>query len=83
MAWNYVAAHRILCGSDATGEERVRRCRPRRPSSIDLYLDYLQKRWDEGEHKAKLLHQELTGKGYRHTGSTSSPHANSRPWPTW
>ncbi|MCZ4096857.1 MULTISPECIES: hypothetical protein [Streptomyces] len=29
-----------------------------------LDLDYLQQRWDEGEHNAKILHQELVGKGY-------------------
>ncbi|MFF4448781.1 ISL3 family transposase [Streptomyces sp. NPDC001502] len=37
---------------------------PRRPSTLDPYLDYLQQRWDEGEHSAKILHQELVGKGY-------------------
>ncbi|MGW1711353.1 transposase [Streptomyces sp. NPDC002206] len=37
---------------------------PRRPSTPDPYLNYLQQRWDEGEHSAKILHQELLGKGY-------------------
>ncbi|MGP4052763.1 transposase [Streptomyces sp. 2A115] len=37
---------------------------PRHPSSLDPYLDYLQQRWDEGEHSAKILHQELLTKGY-------------------
>ncbi|MDQ0764955.1 hypothetical protein [Streptomyces canus] len=37
---------------------------PRRPSTLDPYLDYLQQRWDEGEHSAKILHQELLTKGY-------------------
>lgn len=42
----------------------VMRRPPRRPSTLDPYLDYLQQRWDEGEHNAKILHQELAGKGY-------------------
>jgi transposase len=37
---------------------------PRRPSTLDPYLDFLQQRWDEGEHSAKVLHQELLAKGY-------------------
>ncbi|WP_369244490.1 hypothetical protein [Streptomyces sp. R41] len=36
----------------------------RRPSTLDPYLDYLQQRCDEGEHSAKILHQELLAKGY-------------------
>ncbi|MFI5706089.1 ISL3 family transposase [Streptomyces xanthochromogenes] len=46
-----------------TWQEVVRRA-PRRPSTLDPYLDYLQQRWDEGEHSAVILHQELVGKGY-------------------
>ncbi|MDL5199720.1 transposase [Streptomyces sp. ALI-76-A] len=46
-----------------TWHEVVRRP-PRRPSTLDPYLDYLQQRWDEGEHSAKILHQELLIKGY-------------------
>lgn len=46
-----------------TWHEVMRRA-PRRPSTLDPYLDYLQQRWDEGEHSAKILHQELLGKGY-------------------
>ncbi|WP_231591251.1 ISL3 family transposase [Saccharothrix sp. ST-888] len=46
-----------------TWHEVMRRA-PRRPSTLDPYLDYLQQRWDEGEHNAKILHQELLGKGY-------------------
>jgi transposase len=46
-----------------TRQEVMRRA-PRRPSTLDPYLDYLQQRWDEGEHNAKILHQELLGKGY-------------------
>ncbi|MEU5698523.1 hypothetical protein [Streptomyces aurantiacus] len=42
----------------------VMRRPPRRPSTLDPYLDYLQQRWDEGEHSAKRLHQELRTKGY-------------------
>ncbi|MEU4279299.1 transposase [Streptomyces tanashiensis] len=37
---------------------------PRKPSSLDPYLDYLQQRWDEGQHSAKILHEELQTKGY-------------------
>ena len=46
-----------------TWHEVMRRA-PRRPSTLDPYLDYLQQRWDEGQHSAKVLHQELLGKGY-------------------
>ncbi|WP_078888147.1 ISL3 family transposase [Streptomyces sp. NRRL S-118] len=46
-------------------QECVRRSRPRRPTSLDPYLEYLQQRWDEGEHTAKVLHEELVAKGYR------------------
>ncbi|MEU0939840.1 ISL3 family transposase [Embleya sp. NPDC005971] len=46
-----------------TWQEVVRRP-PRRPSTLDPYLDYLQQRWDEGEHSATVLHQELLAKGY-------------------
>ncbi|MFE9882739.1 ISL3 family transposase [Streptomyces sp. NPDC005784] len=46
-----------------TWHEVVRRP-PRKPSTLDPYLDYLQQRWDEGEHSAKILHQELVNKGY-------------------
>jgi transposase len=44
-------------------QECVRR-RPRVPSPLDRYKDYLQQRWDEGEHTAKVLHEELKAKGY-------------------
>jgi transposase len=44
-------------------QECVRR-RPRVPSPLDRYLEYLQQRWDEGEHNAKVLHGELKAKGY-------------------
>jgi Transposase len=37
-------------------QECVRRPRPRVPSPLDRYLEYLQQRWDEGEHSAKVLH---------------------------
>ncbi|MEV6510272.1 hypothetical protein AB0M61_29690 [Streptomyces sp. NPDC051642] len=37
---------------------------PRRTTSLDPYLEYLQQRWDEGEHTATVLHQEITAKGY-------------------
>ncbi|MGW0886018.1 transposase [Streptomyces sp. NPDC002671] len=46
-----------------TWHEVMRRA-PRRPSTLDPYLDYLQQRWDEGKHNAKILHQELLGKSY-------------------
>ncbi|MFF3242209.1 ISL3 family transposase [Streptomyces sp. NPDC002870] len=42
----------------------VMRRTPRKPSGLDPYLDYLQQRWDEGQHSAKILHQELQTKGY-------------------
>ena len=46
-----------------TWQEVVRRP-PRKPSALDPYRDYLQQRWDEGEHNAMVLHQELRTKGY-------------------
>ncbi|MFJ4689403.1 hypothetical protein [Streptomyces sp. NPDC088789] len=42
----------------------VMRRPPRKPSSLDPYLDYLQQRWDDGQHSAKILHAELLTKGY-------------------
>jgi transposase len=45
-------------------QDCVRRPRPRVPSALDPYLEYLQQRWNEGEHNAKLLHQELKAKGF-------------------
>lgn len=44
--------------------QEVMRRPPRRTTTLDPYLDYLQQRWDEGEHSAKILHQELLTKGY-------------------
>ncbi|MFG3310008.1 transposase [Streptomyces wuyuanensis] len=43
----------------------MHRTRPRRPTSLDPYLDYLRQRWKEGEHTATVLHQEIVAKGYR------------------
>ncbi|WP_285572767.1 hypothetical protein [Streptomyces sp. RTGN2] len=37
---------------------------PRKPSTLDPYLDYLRQRWGEGQHSAKILHEELQTKGY-------------------
>lgn len=48
----------------ATWEECVRRTAPRRPTRLDPYLDYLRQRWEEGEHTATVLHQEIVAKGY-------------------
>lgn len=31
---------------------------------LDPYLDYLRQRWDDGQHSAKILHEELQTKGY-------------------
>ncbi|MEU0690565.1 hypothetical protein [Streptomyces uncialis] len=44
--------------------QEVMRRPPRKPSTLDPYLDHLQQRWDEGRHSAKLLHEELQTKGY-------------------
>uniref|UniRef100_UPI002F911FBA ISL3 family transposase n=1 Tax=Streptomyces sp. NBC_01562 TaxID=2975879 RepID=UPI002F911FBA len=44
--------------------QEVMRRPPRKPSALDPYLDYLQQRWDEGQHSAKILHEELQTKGY-------------------
>jgi transposase len=45
-------------------QDCVRRSRPRVPSALDPYLQYLQQRWNEGEHNAKVLHAELKAKGF-------------------
>lgn len=37
-----------------TWQEAMRRP-PRKPSTLDPYLDYLRQRWDEGQHSAKAL----------------------------
>lgn len=37
---------------------------PAGPIPLDRYVKYLQQRWDEGEHSAKVLHEELKAKGY-------------------
>ncbi|MEW1831089.1 hypothetical protein [Streptomyces sp. NPDC088196] len=47
-----------------TWHECVRRTPPRRTTSLDPYLEYLQQRWDEGEQTAAVLHQEIIAKGY-------------------
>ncbi|MEJ8641100.1 hypothetical protein WKI68_05705 [Streptomyces sp. MS1.HAVA.3] len=44
--------------------QEVMRRPPRKPSALDPYLDYLQQRRDEGQHSAKILHEELQTKGY-------------------
>ncbi|MDX2939114.1 hypothetical protein [Streptomyces ipomoeae] len=31
---------------------------------LDPYLEYLRQRWEEGEHTATGLHQEIVVKGY-------------------
>jgi transposase len=49
----------------ATWQECVRTTRPRRPTSLNPYLEYLRQRWEEGEHTATVLHQKLVAKGYR------------------
>ncbi|MFD7861437.1 transposase [Streptomyces sp. NPDC059783] len=44
--------------------QEVMRRPPRKPSTLDPYLGYLRQRWDEGQHSAKILHEELQAKGY-------------------
>ncbi|MEX2985570.1 ISL3 family transposase [Streptomyces sp. C36] len=44
--------------------QEVMRRPPRKASTLDPYLDYLQQRWDEGQYSAKILHEELQTKGY-------------------
>lgn len=48
-----------------TWQECIRRRYPRRPTPLDPCLGYLRQRWDEGEHNALVLHQEIAAKGYR------------------
>ncbi|MFD5430429.1 ISL3 family transposase, partial [Streptomyces sp. NPDC127084] len=45
-------------------QECLRRTPPRRSTSLDPYLEYLRQRWEEGEHTATVLHQEIVAKGY-------------------
>ncbi|MEU6252625.1 hypothetical protein [Streptomyces sp. NPDC047043] len=49
----------------ACWQECIRRTPPRRSTSLDPYLEYLRQRWEEGEHTATVLHQEIAAKGYR------------------
>ncbi len=48
----------------ASWQECIRRTPPRRSTSLDPYLEYLRQRWEEGEHTATVLHQEIVAKGY-------------------
>ncbi|WP_307717974.1 ISL3 family transposase [Streptomyces sp. V4I23] len=48
----------------ASWQECVRRTPPRRSTSLDPYLEYLRQRWEEGEHTATVLHEEIVAKGY-------------------
>ncbi|MEW1552276.1 ISL3 family transposase [Streptomyces tsukubensis] len=48
----------------ASWQDCVRRTPPRRSTSLDPYLEYLRQRWDEGEHTATVLHEEIVAKGY-------------------
>ncbi|MGW4027387.1 hypothetical protein [Streptomyces sp. NPDC005009] len=48
----------------ASWQDCVRRTPPRRSTSLDPDLEYLRQRWEEGEHTATLLHQEIVAKGY-------------------
>lgn len=48
-----------------TWQECVRCHYPHRPTPLDPYLGYLRQRWEEGEHNAFVLHQEIAAKGYR------------------
>lgn len=48
----------------ACWQECIRRTPPRRSTSLDPYLEYLRQRWEEGEHTATVLHQEIAAKGY-------------------
>ncbi|WP_406117782.1 hypothetical protein [Streptomyces sp. NBC_00989] len=74
-----------------TWQEVVRRP-PHRPSTLDPYLGYLQQRWDERQHSAKILHEELLTKSYLghyqrvkmaiaplRRGCPWTNHANARP----
>lgn len=45
-------------------QDVVRRGRLRPPTALAPYLDHLRRRWEEGEHNATILHQELVAKGY-------------------
>lgn len=45
-------------------QDCVRRTPPRRSTSLDPYLEHLRQRWEEGEHTATVLHQEIVAKGY-------------------
>ncbi|MGP3683204.1 hypothetical protein ACTVZO_00515 [Streptomyces sp. IBSNAI002] len=49
----------VLVVEETTGDAP-----PRKPSTLDPYLEYLRQRWDEGQHSAKILHEELQAKGY-------------------
>ncbi|MFB7499327.1 transposase [Streptomyces sp. NPDC056161] len=43
-------------------QECLHRTPPRRSTSLDPYLEYLRQRWEEGEHAATVLHQEIVAR---------------------
>ncbi|MGX1667278.1 ISL3 family transposase [Streptomyces sp. NPDC055366] len=51
-----------------TWQEVVRRL-PRRTTALDPYLDYLQQRWDEGEHSARSSTRSFSPRATRATTS--------------
>ena len=52
--------------------------RRRRPSPLDAYASYLQKRWEEGEQRGVQLYQEIQEKGY--AGSERAVHRYLNRW---
>ena len=49
-----------------------------RSSILDPHADYLQQRWQEGEHNGRTLYAELRGRGY--TGSQTQLYNYLQPW---
>ncbi len=56
----------------------ILRPRTRRPSKLDPYRAYIQRRWEEGCHDAAVLLAELRQRGY--TGGHSILRAHVAPW---
>lgn len=61
-----------------SGEVPKRAERRRDPSIVDPFVDYLQQRWDSGEHNVRALFAEIVRQGY--AGSESNLRRVLAPW---
>ncbi|MFD0306878.1 hypothetical protein [Streptomyces sp. NPDC127119] len=62
-------------------QECVRSTPPRRFTSLDPYLEYLRRRWEEGEHTATLLHQAIRPSHAQRCAGVMTGERNHAFWP--